>query len=328
MAPEAPPTVIDLRPLTTSELIDRGFTLYRQNFAGLLLLALLSQAGPLLAQVLTTVLHLVPTQDEMLVAPQRIVVKLVFFLGILVLTQLIVFGFSVVITFYVADVYLGRVPSVTSSFRRFGGKLFGTAWTCVLNRVFYLLTAIFPILAEIVLVLGYQFLPPRSFGSFVVFIGASAVLVVASLVPVLVVAMRLMLTVPVLALEGWSGWKACRRSSALVRFDPGLGFFYWGETRLSLLLLPLFVIQVLTSTLTSLPMILAQAHEMIRHGTATAVTNPSDVVVVGSQIMTYLAGALILPLYTIAVTLFYYDVRIRREGFDLEFLAGRLETAS
>ena len=27
----------------------------------------------------------------------------------------------------------------------------------------------------------------------------------------------------------------------------------------------------------------------------------------------------------IATTLFYYDVRIRREGFDLEFMAGRME---
>jgi hypothetical protein len=34
-------TPVDLRPLSTSELIDRGFTLYRQNFAGLFLLALL-----------------------------------------------------------------------------------------------------------------------------------------------------------------------------------------------------------------------------------------------------------------------------------------------
>jgi hypothetical protein len=42
-----------------------------------------------------------------------------------------------------------------------------------------------------------------------------------------------------------------------------------------------------------------------------------------SQILTFLAGSLILPLYSIATTLFYYDIRIRREGFDLEFMAGQ-----
>jgi hypothetical protein len=162
---------------------------------------------------------------------------------------------------------------------------------------------------------------------FIVYASVTAVLLVLSLVPVLIVFMRLMTTVPVLALERLGGWAACRRSSGLVRYDPGLGFFYWGETRLSLLLLPLFVIELLTYSLTSVPMVLAQINDAVRHGTAAQFAAQSDAVMVGSQVLTYLAGALILPLYTIAVTLFYYDVRIRREGFDLEFLAGRLEAA-
>jgi hypothetical protein len=45
-----------------------------------------------------------------------------------------------------------------------------------------------------------------------------------------------------------------------------------------------------------------------------------------SQILVLLSGSLLLPLYIIATTLFYYDVRIRREGFDLEFMARQLET--
>jgi len=327
MAPEVPTPGVDLRPLTTSELIDRGFLLYRQNFAGLLLLALLSQAGPLLVQVLTTVLHLMPTQEEMTQAPSRTFLHLGSLVSIVLLSQLIAFGFAVVMTFYVADAYLGREPSLKASFGGLGGKLIGVAWTCALNRLFYLLTLIFPFLAAVAVEVWYALAPPGSFLGLIVLIGTAGLLGVGSLVPVLIVVMRLMATVPVLALEGLAGWKACRRSSALVRYDPQLGFFYWGETRLSLLLLPLFVIQLLTSSITSVPMIIAQANEMVRHGTATSLTNPSDVVVVGSQVLTYLTGALILPLYIIAVTLFYYDVRIRREGFDLEFLAARLETA-
>jgi len=70
-------------------------------------------------------------------------------------------------------------------------------------------------------------------------------LFVASLVPVLVIFMRLMVTVPSLALEDLSGWKAIQRSAALVRYDPGLGILYWGEMRLSFLLLPLFAIELL-----------------------------------------------------------------------------------
>ena len=129
MAPEAPTPGVDLRPLTTSELIDRGFTLYRRNFAGLLLLALLSQAGPLLVQVLSTVLHLMPTQDEMLQLPPRTFFNLGLILAIVLLAQLLAFGFAVVMTFYVADAYLGREPSLTASLRGLGGKLAPTGDT-------------------------------------------------------------------------------------------------------------------------------------------------------------------------------------------------------
>jgi hypothetical protein len=269
-----------------------------------------------------------PTQGDVAQAGAHVFLNLGILLALVLVSQFITFGFDVVMTAYVSDAYLGRDPSLTASFRRLGGKLVGSTWTCLLNRVCYALTLIFPFLAVLAVEVWYVEAPPTSFPGLVLLLVAGGFLAVASLVPVLVVVMRLMVTVPVLALENLAGWPACRRSSTLVRFDPGLGFFYWGETRLSLLLLPLFVIQLLTSTLTSVPMVVAQINELIRHGTTTALTNYSDVVVVGSQVLTYLAGALILPLYTIAVTLFYYDVRIRREGFDLEFLAERLETAS
>jgi hypothetical protein len=325
MAPEVPSPELDLRPLTTGELIDRGFTLYRQNFAGLLLLALLGQAAPLLVQVLTSNLHLMPTQNAMIRPTGGLFLDLGLYFCILMLSQLVSFAFEVIMTCYVADAYLGRLPSMKKGFRRWAGCWLGSIWTCVLNLILYAATLVFPILALVALEVWYVLAPPASFAGLLLFLGGTLVLTVLSLVPPLIVFMRLMVTVSVLAMEGLSGWAACRRSSALVRYDPKLGFFYWGETRLSLLLLPLFVIQLLTSTLTSVPMIIAQINESVRHGTTTALANPSDAVVVGSQILTYLAGALILPLYIIAVTLFYYDVRIRREGFDLEFLAGRLE---
>jgi membrane-anchored glycerophosphoryl diester phosphodiesterase (GDPDase) len=149
-------------------------------------------------------------------------------------------------------------------------------------------------------------------------------LLVLSLAPVLVVFMRLMVTVPALALEGNSGWKAIRRSAELVRYDPGLGLLYWGEMRLSFLLLPLFIIELLILSLTSLPVTLHQLGEIMRHGSGGQIAPPPDSVMVLSQVLTFLAGSLILPLYAIATTLFYYDILIRREGFDLEFMAEQM----
>jgi hypothetical protein len=318
---------VDLRPLTTSELIDRGFTLYRQHFTGLLLLALLSQAAPVLVHVTSTRL-LYPSQSDLINVSPKVFTIGAIFTAIALLAQIITFGFGVVMTFYVADAYLGKNPSVTSSFRRFGGCFLSSIWTCVLNRILYALTLIFPFLAFLALYIWRLNYPPDSFGALVFFGGASLLLVTASLAPIFVVVMRLMVTIPVLALEGLAGWAAAYRSSTLVRYDPGLGILYWGEMRLSFLLLPLFAIQLLTWSITSIPMILAQVNEVVQQGSASQFATPSDAVVIGSQILTYFTGALIVPLYIIAITLFYYDVRIRREGFDLEFMAGRLEKST
>jgi len=320
-----PPTAhVDLRPLTTSELIDRGFALYRTHFAGFLLLALLAQAAPLLTQILVTALGLNPTPNEILSQPNAALDKLGLILGLGSIEQVIVFAAQVVATYYVSDAYLGRIPSVTASLHKLTQLAAATVWTLVVHRLLVGLTFIFPLLAFIAADAYNLIYPPTGFLAILLFWGSSFLLLVVSLVPVLVVFMRLWVVVPPLALENLSGWKAVRRSSALVRYDPGLGLLYWGEMRLSFLLLPLFIIGVLFLSLTSLPLLLFQMSEAVRHGSSGQVIMPPDSTLIVSQILTYLAGSIIWPLYVIATTLFYYDIRIRREGFDLEFLAGRL----
>jgi hypothetical protein len=320
----APAAEVDLRPLTTSELIDRGFALYRAHFTGFLLLALLCQSAPLLHQIALTSFKLSPWQAEFWERPETLPLKIasVSILGLV--TLVIVFCFEVIITFYIADAYLGKVPSVKASLRKFRSCIVSSIWTCVLNRFLIGITFFFPLLAFAAIYFYALFYPPLTLFPLLVFGGASLLLFVAALAPVLVVFMRLMITVPALALEGYSGWKAIKRSAALVRYDPGLGILYWGEMRLSFLLLPLFIIELLILSLTSLPLTLHQIGEVMRHGSSGQIAAPPDSIMILSQILTFLAGSLILPLYSIATTLFYYDIRIRREGFDLEFMAGQL----
>jgi hypothetical protein len=323
--PTAPPAApVDLRPLTTSELIDRGFALYRAHFAGFLLLALLCQTAPLLGQILATACKLNPTQNEVLENPEAFFIKSGILTAITLVSQVIVFCFEVVITFYIADAYLGKIPSVKESLRKFTGCIFSSIWTCILNRILIGITLFFPAITFAALYLYAVFHPPETLFPLLVFGCAAVLLLIASLAPVLVVVMRLMITVPALALEGCPGWRAIKRSATLVRYDPGLGILYWGEMRLSFLLLPLLAIELLFFLLTSLPLTLHQIGEFMRHGSIEPIAAAPDSVMILSQILTFLAGSLILPLYSIATTLFYYDIRIRREGFDLQFMAGQM----
>ncbi len=321
----APAMPVDLRPLTTSELIDRGFTLYRAHFAGFLLIALLCQGAPfLLSQMLIVTAKINLTPNEFLEKPGTALMQTGAMLVVAMATQIITFGFEVVITFYIADAYLGKTPSVRESLRKLKTCLGASIKTCLLNLTLISLTMIFPILAIGAAACYFALYPPSQFFTFLLFGGASLFLLVASLAPVLIVFMRLMVTAPAVALEGLSDWQAIKRSSTLVRYDPGLGILYWGEMRLSFLLLPLFVIELMLFPIASLPTTLHQINEFFQHGGGQA-SLPPDSVMILSQILILLASSFIWPLYFIAITLFYYDVRIRREGFDLEFMARNME---
>jgi hypothetical protein len=323
------PSAVDLRPLSTSELIDRGFALYRHHLAGLFLLALLCQIAPLAtSQALIATIKLMPAQGELMERPSTDLTRAGILFGIWIVGQLITFCFEVVITFYLAEAYLGRIPSIKAGFGRLMSCLGASIKTSLLNMVLLGATLTFPFLALGAVYFCVLLYPPQQFFVLVLFFGGALALLVASLAPVLIIFMRLMLTIPAVALEKLSSWKAVKRSSLLVRFDPGLGILYWGEMRLSFLLLPLFVIELLALSLTSLPMTLHEINEALRHGTIGQITAPPESAVIVSQILVLLSGSLLLPLYLIATTLFYYDVRIRREGFDLEFMAAQVGSSS
>ena len=325
----SPAPSADLRPLSTSQLIDRGFTLYRQNFAGLFLLALLSQIAPMAtSQFLLTAIRMMPVQGEAMAMPITELSRTGVVAAVWIISQVITFAFGVVMTVYVSDAYLGNIPYLKKSFSAYRRCSFAALATSLMNIALLSITGIFPIIAFAAFYLCLVMYPPQDFFPMLLFLGGGLLLFVGSLAPLLIVFMRLMLTIPAVALERLSGWVAIKRSSVLVRYDPGLGVLYWGEMRLSFLLLPLFVIELLALGFLSLPALIHEINEALMHGSVGQISAPAESAVIVSQVLVLISGSLLLPLYLIATTLFYFDVRIRREGFDLEYLAARVKAAS
>ena len=315
---------LDLRPLSTGELIDRGFSLYRNHFAGLFLLALLCQIAPLVTgQALLAALKFLPAPGMVLDRPETYLPRNILLVMVWIIGQILTFGFEVVITSYLAAAYLEKRPSVKSGFLVLRSRIWASIKTCLLNLGLIALSFLFPLLALIAIYFWILFHPPQELAGLLILSSVGFILAVLSIAPLLVVFMRLMLTVPAVALENLSGWAAAKRSSDLVRFDPGLGFLYWGEMRLSVILLPLFVIELLAFAVTSLPFLVHDINEAILHGSIGQLSGTSDTAMIFSQILLVLSSSLLLPLYLIATTLFYYDVRVRREGFDLELMVER-----
>jgi len=169
---------VDLRPLTTSELIDRGFSLYRAHFAGFLLLALLCQSAPLLGDILVTTFKLRPTPRELLEIPPSLFSKMGVVLALFFAGQLVGFCFKVILTFFIADAYLGKIPSVKESLRKFKSRLIPSIWTCVLNRIVIGLICLLPITVFVGAYFYALFHPAMPPFALVLFCGVAGVLLV------------------------------------------------------------------------------------------------------------------------------------------------------
>ncbi len=150
-----------------------------------------------------------------------------------------------------------------------------------------------------------------------------ALVVVA--VPVLLVAMvaltlwfvlRFILTAQVTAAEPLSAFKVVRRTGALSSGRVGPGFTGWVKGRLTILVTVVFGILFLVSTLTGLPAVMVH----VMYGSALDPTSDSVPValLVPAELLQVAASALIDPIYIVFQVIFYVDMRVRREGLDLE----------
>jgi hypothetical protein len=314
--PESPTGVAasDLRPLTIGELIDRTFQLYRRHFIQLFLFSALIYSLRFLLAVITAFLGWQQGGQQLFKNPKTLMLALPVYTAVLILMKL---GEGALV-YYVSELYLGRAPLLKDGFRSLRNRVWPMLWTTFQKTV--VTTLAFSLAAGPFIVLGvkWRHLTWQLVSSMLL---ASVVL----LIPGLILAVRYLLTDQVVMLENGSGWPAVRRSSALIRYDPGLGFMYWGETRISILLLVIAVASILIGVMSSIPALISRIPGLL-HGNYTAMDMniPTGVRVI-THLLNFLGTSLVAPLFAVVKTAFYYDVRIRKEGFDLEILTTNFE---
>jgi len=139
-----------------------------------------------------------------------------------------------------------------------------------------------------------------SFGLSMLILGP---LFLAATVYGVLMSLRYSLAVPACVVEELSAGKAIRRSIDLSQGSRG---------RIFVLALLVGAVKLLLGYLFGFPVF------------AIAVKHPGQPLpmhwLVVQQIGVYLSNALIGPIYAIGLTLFYYDQRIRKEGFDIEWM--------
>ena len=298
------------RSMSVGEWLDATFTLYRRNFA---LIASISAVVQIPYALLTWLLFELTgvatfvrspfaslgaqsiTQAQAQQLLNSYLGVLVVTLGLLLLSLLIVVPLGeAATTRAVSDRYLDRPSSLLSAYRAAWGRL-----GALIAMILILILVYAGSLA--VVILFTALLAAAGAGG----LGALlAIIAFIGLVPVLImIYVRTVVAVPAIVLERVSGWGGLKRSWQLIsgRFWPTFG-------RMLLLVLITSIISGVVSTIFQVP------------GNLIAPNNSF----VFEQVAGAIAAVFVGPITYIGVTLLYYDIRIRKEGFDIEMLARSL----
>jgi hypothetical protein len=313
---EVPVQAAELKPMSLSELLDRTFTLYRNRFWLFCGIMVIPEIAIMICSLIVVVgfpIHVLPiaqsSQDPFAVFRTMQSRFVPTFLALI--AQLFFQAFALgAVTVAVSELYLGRAVSIRGAYRMIRGKIFGLIGLIILlfliAFVFLVgvfvavglvgglasvaLTAISPILSVIVILL-------MAVGGFVL---AAWLL------------MRFAVSIPVFLLEQQGAVESMARSGVLTRGHRGrilgatLVMYIVSFVVQSLFVMPFAILGVLYAAKGLLPVWIQAAQ------TVTAA----------------IAGTVAGPLFMITIALIYYDVRIRKEAFDLESMMSALNASA
>ncbi|HUB02216.1 MAG TPA: glycerophosphoryl diester phosphodiesterase membrane domain-containing protein [Terriglobales bacterium] len=279
----------ELRPLGLGELLDRTFFLYRNHF--LLFVGILALPNLILLafQLAGVALHPGRIATFPLTTFIWSIATAIVGLGVAAAAQ----GGTVIA---VSHVHLGRSTSISEAFAGMKG------------RIIYLALLLIGTWFLIALIFGIPTLIGFAFRGFWV-----AVFAIPGIVAAIYFVLNWALTVPVAVLEDTSFFESLRRSSDLVKGSRGRVFVIY------FLFLVLFYAVVMAWEFPILFFL----------GTATQHHRNIETMLLWTRVAipvcTFLTSILVGPLMTIGLSLLYYDLRVRKEAFDIQHMMATLD---
>jgi hypothetical protein len=285
-----------LRPLTTGQVLDRTFALYRAHFwlfAGLAALpatlGVLVQLGSLSYTHVAGITAGTPFYRSIGLGLITVVGQILQFLA---------YGISLAATTSaVASLYLGRTAAIGSSMQaamRHWGRYAGVV-------IMQFLVSCWPTLVLFTLgIFLLALVPALKFPAIKLIYGIVFAMGAVSIVYSVWMYLAVSLAMPASVVEDLKPMPAIRRSRALL---PDRKF------RIFLLYLLLYILFIVGVSLI---------------GAAGAIFGLKHIGLLAIQtfglVGGFVAAILITPILTVGLCLFYFDERVRREGFDIEFL--------
>ena len=282
--------MLDLRPLTIGQILDRAIRLYRSNFLKFIGIIALSQVPASLLSILVTAFV---TENAAFLNPNTANQNMSTLFGLGLTVGLVVGVLSFILTQVstaalteaISAFYLGEQLGIVDSYRQIGRSWIALVGALILGGLVALGLAIPLMIPCINIVVALPL------------VGAIIYLsqVVLQLVP------------PIIVLERQKARKSITRAWQLARrrFWPTLGF---------MLALALFAALV-TSGPTMLIVFLVKTIYPLSPTSANLIQQTTNL----------LLNIIYLPLQLTSITLLYFDLRVRAEGFDLKLMAAQID---
>ena len=296
-----------VQPMGVGEILDRSFRLLRQYFWLFFVIIFIPQA---VFFVVNFGLQFLTSGD----VTQDFSSSMGAGFGISALLAVLIF---LVLQFWaqgaliyaVSETYLGHSTSIAASYgamRSRLGRLIGTLilWSILVFGV--------PALFGIVAAVGVPSLAMMGLGGLVTGIIAVVAVILAVWI-FTTLFLNWLLADKVVVLEETGGMKALRRSKELMKGRTEPGFWKSIKTKASLIILVGFLIGIGIHLLFQLP------------GVLLGIVFPEGLVVTTVHGVLNMVAVSLATAYTaIAMILYYYDIRVRKEGFDLKMMAEKL----
>jgi hypothetical protein len=287
---------VDLRPMSLGEVLDRTFSLYKRNFW---LFAGIVSLPYLLLLVINVVVAQMGAGDG--ATAQKGGLPSVGLIAGMAAGGFVVLSFYALLTgaahaatiFAVSDLYLGHTPTLRNAYGRVGTKVF---------RILLLFFFIGLIVGGGFVVIGILAALLRSplilaLGMFVGFIF------------LIVLFCRTAVAIPSAMLEDAGAARAISRSFELTK---GHGF-------------QIFLIFLLVAVLSYVGILIFQAPFMYLQADALKAHQTLSLgMVILQHLSAFLSEVLVGPIGTIAFSLMYYNLRVRKEAFDVQHLMASL----
>ena len=299
----------DIRPMGVGDILDRSFKLLYKYFWLFFVIVLIPQGLFFLIQKAAQISFLPGAKPAQPPGPALAAGIALFVFLMLILWQFLWLWTEGPLIYAVSETYLGHRTSIKESFRAVKRVFWKILWTNFLWGIFvscpFIIGMVFvSILIPLLVSTGVS----NWFTGLVVF-----VVIVVFIWLFFRMILNWLLRFQVVVLEAKSGMSALRRSKELMTAHTEKGFWKRPKIKGILILLIGFFLAAGIQLVFQIPMTIA-----------TFAAPGSMIVRTIHEILNTAASSLAVIFFAIAMIIFYYDIRLRREGFDLKMMAENL----